>query len=127
MKYCDFNGCRNKIKRGFYCDEHKRSRQSIKKKQSKKSIYHNKNKPFYNSKPWRFIRTEIYQREKGCCQKCGRFVFGKDAHVHHIIPINDDPTLKLEENNLKLLCPKCHTIEENEEKKEKVFPSYFKK
>ena len=59
------------------------------------------------------------------CQRCGRFVFGRSAHVHHVIPIKEDSTLKLEENNLRLLCPVCHTIEENEDKPKKVFPSYF--
>ncbi|MEK4678356.1 HNH endonuclease, partial [Bacillus sp. FSL K6-2944] len=24
MKYCDFNGCHNKISKGRYCEEHKR-------------------------------------------------------------------------------------------------------
>ncbi|MEK4676652.1 HNH endonuclease, partial [Bacillus sp. FSL K6-2944] len=24
MKYCDFNGCSNKISKGRYCGEHKR-------------------------------------------------------------------------------------------------------
>lgn len=127
MKYCDFNGCSTKIKRGSYCDEHKRSRESIKRKQAKKSVYHNENKPFYNSSEWRNMRSIIYQREKGKCQRCGRFIFGRNAHIHHVVPIKKDPTLKLEENNLKLLCRNCHSIEENEENKEKVFPSYFKK
>ena len=56
-----------------------------------------------------------------CCQRCGRFVFGRSAHVHHVIPIKEDSTLKLEENNLRLLCPVCHTIEENEDKPKKFF------
>ncbi|MDM5208428.1 MULTISPECIES: HNH endonuclease [Cytobacillus] len=127
MKYCDFNCCSNKISRGAYCDEHKRSKQSVRKKQKKKEIYHHENKSFYNSKLWKLKRSEVYQREKGCCQRCGKFVFGRRAHVHHVIPIKDDPTLKLEDNNLQLLCPKCHTEEENKdkEKRESVFPSYF--
>lgn len=128
MKYCDFNGCPNKIKRGSYCEEHKRSKQSIQKKQRKKSIYHNQNKSFYNSKPWKSMRLFIYQRERGCCQKCGRFVFGKHAQVHHVVTIKQNPLLKLEPNNLMLLCPKCHMEMENmdKEKLPKIFPNYFK-
>lgn len=122
MKYCCFNGCNHKISKGYYCDEHKRSKP---KKKKQKQVYHHKNKSFYNSYPWRSVRSVVYEREHGCCQRCGRFVFGRQAHVHHIIPIQVDPTLKLDPNNLKLLCPKCHTIEENEDKTEKVFPSYF--
>jgi 5-methylcytosine-specific restriction enzyme A len=125
MKYCDFNGCNTKVDRGRFCDDHKRSKKSIKKREQKKSIYHNENKPFYNSKPWKHTRSEIYEREKGCCQRCGKFVFGKQAQVHHIVPVKKNPLLKFEPNNLMLLCPKCHMEEENKEKQPKVFPSYF--
>jgi 5-methylcytosine-specific restriction protein A len=129
MKYCDFNGCNNKIERGAYCEEHKRSIQSIRRKKKKKYIYHHDNKQFYNSKPWKNMRSYIYERERGLCQRCGRFVFGKKAHVHHVIPIKEDPTLRLDENNLMLLCPRCHIEEENKDKEKQpiVFPSYFKK
>ena len=122
MKYCDFNGCGNKIERGAYCDEHKRKRR--KRKQANKDIYHSENKPFYRSDPWQFMRSQVYERERGLCQRCKSFVFGRRAHVHHVVPISRDVTLKLEPNNLRLLCPKCHIIEENEGEK-KVFPSYF--
>jgi 5-methylcytosine-specific restriction enzyme A len=129
MKYCDFNGCKNKITGGRYCEDHKRSKKSIKKKLKKKYVYHHDNKQFYNSQSWKSIRSFVYQREHGCCQRCGRFVFGRQAHVHHIIEIKKDPTLRLEQNNLMLLCPKCHVEEENKdkEKTQKVFPSYFGK
>lgn len=127
MKYCDFNGCTNKINRGSYCDEHKRSKASIKKMQNKKTIYHNQNKPFYNSKEWKHMRSFVYEREHGCCQKCGRFVFGKHAQVHHIVTIKKNPLLKLDPNNLMLLCPSCHMEEENKDKEKtrKIFPGYF--
>ncbi|WP_018664608.1 HNH endonuclease [Heyndrickxia acidiproducens] len=127
MRYCNFNGCHNKITSGYYCDEHKRSAKSARAKQKKRSIYHHENKPFYNSDEWKYMRSIIYQREHGYCQRCGRFVFGRQAHVHHIIEIKKDPTLKLEPNNLMLLCPKCHAEEENKDKnkKQNVFPSYF--
>ncbi|OAK72675.1 HNH endonuclease [Lederbergia galactosidilytica] len=123
MKYCGFNGCSNKIRTGYYCDEHKRKKP--KRKKNKKSIYHSKNKSFYNSDPWKAMRSVVYDRERGYCQRCNKFVFGRRAHVHHVIPISEDETLKLDPNNLRLLCPQCHTIEENEDKKRTVFPSYF--
>lgn len=121
MKYCGFNGCGNKIVRGNYCDEHKRS----KKKKQQKNIYHHENKPFYRSDEWKHMRSFVYERERGYCQRCRKFVFGRNAHVHHIVPIKKNPTLRLEENNLMLLCSKCHIIVENEDKPKKVFPSYF--
>ena len=129
MKYCEFNGCTNKVSNGAYCEDHKRSKKSrmAKQKKQSKSIYHHANKSFYNSDPWKAMRSYVYEREHGCCQLCGRFIFGRRAHVHHMVPIKANPLLALDENNLMLLCPTCHTIEENKdkEKKEKVFPSYF--
>lgn len=122
MKYCDFNGCTNKIERGAYCEEHGRSEKSRK----RKSIYHNTNKPFYNSREWKDMRSRVYERERGCCQRCKKFVFGKQAQIHHIVTVKKNPTLKLDPNNLKLLCPKCHMIEENLDEQEAVFASYFK-
>ncbi|PDZ12775.1 endonuclease [Bacillus pseudomycoides] len=122
MKYCNFNDCNNKVTKGLYCEEHKR-----KKKKSKNDIYHHENKPFYRSDKWQAMRSFVYEREQGCCQRCGRFVFGRQAHVHHVISIRKNPLLKLDPNNLRLLCPGCHMIEENEDedKKQNVFPSYF--
>lgn len=123
IKYCEFNGCINKISKGAYCEDHKRKKKARKSKENK-SIYHHANKSFYDSDEWQYTRSLVYERERGLCQKCKRFVFGKQAHVHHIIPIKDNPLLKEELNNLMLLCPKCHIAEENKDKK-KVFASYF--
>jgi 5-methylcytosine-specific restriction enzyme A len=127
MKYCDFNGCTSKISKGKYCDDHKRSKQSARRVQKKKEIYHHNNKAFYRSDAWKAMRAYVYERERGCCQSCGVFVFGRKAHVHHIVPIAKNETLKLEENNLMLLCPTCHVAIENEEKQQKVYASYFDK
>lgn len=128
MRYCNFNGCNSKVAKGLYCDDHKRSEKSKRRKQKQKSIYHHENKSFYNSDLWKAARAEVYEREKGLCQRCHTFVFGRRAHVHHIIPIAKDTSLKLEVNNLMLLCPQCHAIVENEsdDKKKSVFPSFFK-
>lgn len=123
MKYCDFNGCTNKIIKGAYCDEHKRA---APRKKKQKNIYHHENKSFYNSDAWKSMRSYVYERERGCCQRCGSFVFGRRAHVHHVVPIKKNPLLKLDSNNLRLLCNVCHTIEENEDDQRKIFPSYFR-
>lgn len=125
MKYCQFDGCANQIRTGIYCDEHKRSSRSRKKKQQAKSVYHHENKPFYRTQAWIDVADFVYERENGHCQRCGRFVFGRQAHRHHVIPIKKNDMLKLDPNNIRLLCPQCHVIEENETDEKKVFPSYF--
>lgn len=122
MKYCDFNGCQNKIARGQYCEEHR----SDKPKRMSKSKYDTSNKRFYNSAIWKAKRKEVYERERGCCQRCGRFVFGKFAQVHHVVKVKDNPTLRLEDDNLRLLCPECHMVEEHDEKNKKVYANFFK-
>lgn len=125
MRYCRFDGCNNKIAVGAYCEEHQRSKKSKRSKIKQKSIYHHVNKSFYNSDPWKSLSAFVYERENGHCQRCGKFVFGRRAHRHHIKPVKDYPDLKLEPNNIRLLCPECHIIEENEDKPKKVYPSYF--
>jgi 5-methylcytosine-specific restriction protein A len=41
-------------------------------------------------------------------------VFGKQAHAHHIVPIQIDPSKRLDSDNIILLCNKCHPIVEKE-------------
>ncbi|MFS7388553.1 HNH endonuclease [Carnobacterium maltaromaticum] len=123
MRYCQFDGCSNKINRGAYCIEHSRTRR--KKDKANKDIYHHENKPFYRTDEWQAMRKHIYEREFGKCQRCKRMVFGRNAHVHHVVPIKENKLLKLDENNLMLLCSECHPIVENETENKKVFPSYF--
>ena len=118
MKYCGEQGCTNLIAKGFYCLDHRRRRKKTKR-------YKHDNKSLYNSAVWKRLTSYVYERDKGCCQRCGKFVHGRDAHNHHIIPVADAPHLKLEPSNIKLLCSKCHVIEE-QELRDKSVPDYFK-
>ncbi|NSS83791.1 HNH endonuclease [Enterococcus faecalis] len=122
MRYCQFEGCSNTTERGAYCSEHARS---SRKKKKQGNVYHHENKSFYRTPAWRDMREVIYERDRGCCKCCGKFVFGRKAHVHHIVPIKNNPLLKLDPNNLILLCSECHPIVEQETETKKVFPSYF--
>lgn len=107
MKYCFEQGCRNLISQGRYCEKHQR-----KKKEIKRKAYYSQNHDFYTSKTWQGMRSYIYEKYRGCCSRCGKFTFGREAHVHHIIPIVVAPHLKLDEDNLILLCSSCHSIVE---------------
>ncbi|PED05269.1 HNH endonuclease [Bacillus pseudomycoides] len=106
MKYCAEQGCKTLIDKGRYCPNHKRKR--------KKIVVYSKNKSFYRTKAWEDLKAFCYQRDKGLCQQCGRFVFGKQAHHHHIVPIKVNPSLKLDLDNIMTLCAKCHPIVEKE-------------
>lgn len=118
MRYCQFEGCSNTTEKGAYCSEHARK---SRKKKKPINVYHHDNKSFYRTKEWQDVADFVYEREGGCCQRCGRFVFGRQAHRHHVIPIKKNEMLKLDPNNIRLLCPKCHVIEENEADEKKFF------
>lgn len=113
MKYCAEQGCRTLISKGRYCPNHRRRR--------KKKSWQSNNKSFYNSTAWKDLTSYVYQRDKGLCQRCGKFVFGRRAHHHHIVPIQVDPSRKLDPDNVELLCDECHPIVE-QETMEKYFP-----
>lgn len=106
MKYCSEQGCRQLIDKGRYCDKHRRKKRNV----------GASNKPFYSTQAWRDLKADCYQRDKGRCTRCNKFVFGKKAQHHHIIPINVRPDLKLDPGNVTTLCPTCHMIVEHETK-----------
>lgn len=109
MKYCHEQGCRSLVDSGRYCNNHRR-------KQKNKG---SNNKSFYNSQAWKDVKSYCYQRDKGKCTKCGKFVFGHSAQHHHIVPINEQPELKLESDNITTLCPQCHMLVEKKSHKHK--------
>lgn len=106
MKYCSEQGCKSLIVAGRYCEQHKR--------RQKKKAWRSNNKSFYATQAWQDLKSYVYQRDGGCCQRCGKFVFGKQAHAHHIVPIRVDSSLKLDADNVQILCDKCHPITEDE-------------
>jgi len=62
---------------------------------------------------WEWRRKQIFERDNGICQKCGRKLSGSRVpfHVHHKIP-----KARTESNhglcNLELVCEICHSKEE---------------
>ena len=66
----------------------------------------------YKSKEWReVVRPYIIERDGGLCVRCGE----PGSIVHHIIwltPENiNDPLIAFGEDNLELVCEKCHGAE----------------
>ncbi|WP_371069129.1 HNH endonuclease [Sediminibacillus sp. JSM 1682029] len=113
MRYCGEQGCKQLIAKGRYCEDHRRKK--------RKKVVYSKNKSFYRTRDWKDLKAYCYQRDGGCCQRCGKFVFGKRSHHHHIVPIQIDPSLKLDPDNIMTLCSKCHPIVEKETMEE-YFP-----
>lgn len=79
----------------------------------KKLNYKEKFKNFYNSKAWKDLRAYKFSEANGLCEKCGKITSGKD--VHHKIPIEKDWNLRLDYNNLILLCKDCHNEQHGRE------------
>ena len=70
-----------------------------------------------NTSRWRRKREQIRQRDKYLCRWCltqGRLTY-TDLEVHHIVPINVDPDLALDDDNLITLCSRCHELAERGE------------
>lgn len=64
---------------------------------------------FYKSAAWEKKRASILKRDGYLCKECkryGRFVQAQT--VHHIVHIEDDPSLALTNSNLVSLCNSCH-------------------
>lgn len=66
--------------------------------------------PFRSSYAWKKKRREITALYNGKCALCGS---ADNIQVHHIIPIAILPELKLENDNLILLCSNCHELAHN--------------
>lgn len=65
-----------------------------------------KEQAHYQSTDWRAKRTRILLRDAFRCQTCSKVIGGKEAHVDHIIPLEDGGAD--EDANLQTLCSRCH-------------------
>lgn len=59
---------------------------------------------------WKNKSIEIRKRDRNLCRVCldHGSINTKHLSVHHIIPINEDKGLYLDNDNLITLCDKCH-------------------
>jgi hypothetical protein len=58
---------------------------------------------------WVELRDRYAKSVKGRCEECARRGYLElGAHVDHIIPVKDDPDLRLEWSNLQMLCWSHH-------------------
>jgi len=73
-------------------------------------------KPFYESKQWKFVRTNYIQSVHGLCERClKRGVYKPGLIVHHkhyLTPENiNNQNITLNTDNLEYLCQDCHNRE----------------
>jgi 5-methylcytosine-specific restriction protein A len=60
----------------------------------------------YQTSDWRARRTRILLRDAMRCHECRRAVSGREAHVDHLIPLEDGGTD--DDANLRTMCERCH-------------------
>lgn len=70
---------------------------------------------FRNSMVWQSKREEIKKRDKYLCQVCIRNLYEpryqyqyEDLHVHHAVPVIENESGHLDNNNLITLCSEHH-------------------
>ena len=69
---------------------------------------------FYHSRQWRQVRSLVWDRAHGCCERCAEAGIVKPADVvHHKVPLTPenvgDPSIALNPEKLVALCDDCHT------------------
>lgn len=126
LKAC--NRCGNLIPYGStYCKECEpivEAEREARREESKRQADRRYNKTrdpkylrFYNSAEWRVLSSK-YTQDKGYrCESCGAIA----TQVHHKKPIQspDGWELRLDYNNLELLCTRCHNEKHERFKKRK--------
>lgn len=66
----------------------------------------------YSSEKWKQCVKEVWKRDNATCQRCGKQYNSTDRtqhfHIHHKYTFADYPYLRMNPDNLVLLCPECH-------------------
>ena len=74
--------------------------------------YHERYQQFYNSREWRDLRNYKFAMADGLCENCKKNGIVRAAReIHHVIPIDEDWSKRLDYENLIALCPECHNAE----------------
>ena len=78
-------------------------------KTDKNKTYHERYQQFYNSSEWKTLRNYKFGQADGLCENCKKNGIVRAAReIHHVIPIDEDWSKRLDYENLIALCPDCH-------------------
>jgi 5-methylcytosine-specific restriction protein A len=73
----------------------------------------------YRTADWAVRRQRILVRDAYTCCVCRTVVVGRDAHVDHIIPLEDFGTDN--DANLQTLCVSCHGAKTRREQQQRGY------
>ena len=54
------------------------------------------------------MKHQIWKRNGGRCEECGREFDEELLEVHHIVPVCERPDLICAQSNIHIVCPECH-------------------
>ena len=79
----------------------------------------------YSSDKWKRCVKEVWRRDNATCQRCGKQYNLTDRsqhfHIHHMYSFANYPYLRMNPDNLVLLCPDCHRFVHSKENIEHEF------
>lgn len=107
LKLCNYAGCGSAaVKGSTYCPAHKAQRDAA--WALRKNLSGGKRRPSarqmgYDSQ-WEKVRR-MHLRGNPVCVACG----APGEHVDHIVPMQQDPSRRLDMTNLQTLCRPCHS------------------
>ncbi|MCH3989866.1 MAG: HNH endonuclease [Lactobacillus sp.] len=120
LKQCRYPTCTKLVSRSQanpFCKDHAQYWQPPKSSPYRKTDYKMYNRfkrdkqadAFYHSKQWKRLSEKLRRKSIWTCQCCGRT---RDRVsflvVDHIVPLKVDPSRRLDEKNLWVLCKQCH-------------------
>lgn len=70
------------------------------------SVEPTKERAHYRTADWKAKRLRILTRDHCRCRVCQRVVSGRDAHVDHVVPLEEGGTDS--DDNLQVLCQAHH-------------------
>lgn len=120
LKRCRYTTCNNLIPNSGipYCKQHAYLYHPYQFKRKHRTGYfkqYNKFKrdpianQFYHTKEWKHLSASLRKQAFNTCAVCGRTKDGSaQLVVDHIIPFKIEPRLKLNRDNLWVLCKECH-------------------
>jgi 5-methylcytosine-specific restriction enzyme A len=73
----------------------------------------------YHTADWRARRKRILSRDANRCRECRRAVSGREAHVDHLMPLEEGG--KDDDDNLRTMCERCHGVKTRKEQRRRGF------
>lgn len=120
---CKEPGCTNlvykKAARGF-CVRHLRETRACRPPGYRRRNMSDEDKArdrFYSTQDWARLRSRFIHRNPLCCKCLDRGIVRAADVVDHIIEIKDDPTRRLDDQNLQPLCHRCHNAKTQDERR----------